>query len=154
MFAARPSLSVAWFAALAMLLVAGSAAAQRRYVAPSRETVFSTTEERAGDAPVHVIFVENRSTVPITVFSVSLTRCENVKERCAPRATKLRIRPGQRSPAARVEPANPQLGFMYSFGFGWHADSAGNAALGLLAANGSAARSCPATTSRRSPAAR
>jgi hypothetical protein len=106
-------------------------------VAPTRETITSSTEEGYGDDPVHRIYIENRSTVPVTVFSVSLTRCENVKQPCHPRRVKLRIRPGRRELAARVEPATADRGFTYYFGFGWSADSAGTAALATLAANGS-----------------
>lgn len=122
----------------AVLLAAGPAAAQKRYVAPTHETVFSATEELSADAPVHVIYVVNRSTVPITVFSVTLSRCENVKVRCATRPTKLRIPAGRRFPAARVEPANAERSFGYLFSFGWNADSSSTAALGVLAASGSA----------------
>lgn len=129
-------LAAALAPAVALALAAPAASAQNRYIAPTRETVVSTTEESSGDAPVHLIYVENRSTVPITVFSVSLTRCENVRGSCSPRPMRLRVRPGRRELAIRVEPANREQAFGYSFGFGWNADSAGLIALGALASNG------------------
>ena len=55
----------------------GCASAQRAYVAPTLETVVSSTEERQSDPPQHLIFVENHSTVPIIVFSV-VTRFNGV----------------------------------------------------------------------------
>ncbi len=59
--------------AFAWLLLGCSAATQRVYIAPTGQTITSDTEERQSDPPVHTIFVDNRSTVPVTVFSVSLT---------------------------------------------------------------------------------
>jgi hypothetical protein len=121
----------------AALLVAGCATSQRAYVAPTMETVVSSTEERQSDPPLHLIFVENHSTVPVVVFSVALNACQNIKPQCGPHAAKLRVRPGMREVAARVEPANKQQGFSYTFSFSWHADSSmGTAALAALASNG------------------
>lgn len=127
---------LAGLAGLAGLGLMPNGAAAQRYVAPTRETVFSTTQESQGDAPVHLIYVENRSTVPVTVFSVSLSRCENVRQQCYPRPVRIRVQPGRRELATRVEPANRALGFTYFFGFGWNADSAGVAALATLASGG------------------
>lgn len=123
--------------AAAVVLLAGcSSATQRAYVAPTAQTIVSTTEERQGDPPVHLIFVENHSTVPVTVFSVSLSGCENVKQQCAPRPVSIRLGPGARQIATRVEPANRDRAFGYRFGFGWHADSARIGALTALASAG------------------
>lgn len=120
----------------AFLLVSCSSATQRAFVAPSDETVYSETTEQHGDTPAQVIQILNRSTVPVVVFSVSLRNCENVKQQCAPKRTNLRIDPGGRVVAMRVQPDNPALGYRYYFSFGWRADSSGTAALGVLAAGG------------------
>lgn len=129
---ARPTLL---FAAVA--LTASSAAAQRPYVAPSDRTVVSSTEEQQMDPPMHLIYVENRSTVPITVFGVSLSGCENVKSwQCSPHRVRINVRPGQRQLVTRVGPDNSSLGFSYHFGFSWNADSGGIAAVAALAAAG------------------
>ena len=125
-------------ASFSLLLGVGCAGAARQaYVAPSRATVVSTTEESQGPPPAHVIYVENRSTVPIMVFGVSLSGCENVRQQCSPRPVKIRVSPGRREIAMRVEPANKDRGFEYHFGFSWNADSAGMNALNALASNGS-----------------
>lgn len=122
--------------AVALLLFGCAPAAQRPYVAPTRETIVTTTEEREGTPSAHLIFVQNRSTVAVRVFSVTLTNCENVKQSCAPHPMNLRVGPGERQLAVRVEPSDPEKGFGYNFGFSWHADSAGVNALNALAANG------------------
>jgi carboxypeptidase family protein len=123
-------------AAASVLLAACSTATQRVYVAPTAENIVSTTEVRQGDPPVHLVFVENHSTVPVTVFSVSLSGCENVKQQCSPRPASIRLAPGARQIAIRVEPENRDRAFGYRFGFGWRADSASTGALSALAAAG------------------
>jgi len=128
----------AFDAAVAMLFaIACAPATQHAYVAPSHLTIISTTEESQGPPAAHLIFVENRSTVPVTVFSVSLTGCENVKQQCSPHPVNIRVPAGRRELAMRVEPANKEQGFGYHFGFSWHADSTSVTALNALAANGS-----------------
>jgi hypothetical protein len=121
-----------------LLAIACAPATQHAYIAPSHETVVSTTEETEGPPSKHVIYIENRSTVPVTVFSITLSGCENVKQQCSPHPVKIRVRPGGRELAIRVEPVNESQGFGYHFGFSWHADSATTNALNALASNGSA----------------
>ncbi|MDQ6926381.1 MAG: carboxypeptidase-like regulatory domain-containing protein [Candidatus Eremiobacteraeota bacterium] len=121
----------------ALALTATPAAAQRQtYVAATNETVVSTTEERDMDPPAHLIFVDNRSTVPVVVFSVRLSGCENVKQQCYMRPVRIQIRPGRRELVTRVEPASSTQGFTYQFSFSWHADSSSIAAVAALAAGG------------------
>jgi hypothetical protein len=124
-------------AALAALLTGCAAATQHSYVAATFETIVSTTEERTGNPPVHLLLVENRSTVPVVVFSASLTNCENVRDSCTPHPMNVRVAPGQREIILRATPASPQRGFGYRFHFSWRADSSDARALSALAANGS-----------------
>ena len=112
--------------------------AQRAYVAPTDATVRSDTEVRS-EYGEHLIFVANRSTVPVTVFSVSLTRCENVKERCDPRRVNIKLPPGARRLAMRVTPESRERSFSYSFRFGWRAESSSGEALAALAEAGDGA---------------
>ena len=49
-------------------LLASSAACTRREIAPSYDTIVTSTDERAGNPPTHVLYVENHSTAPVTVF--------------------------------------------------------------------------------------
>lgn len=120
---------------LVVSLGACSAATQRAYVAPTPQTIFTSTEERSGDVPSHAIYIENHSTVPITVFGLSLHSCENIQQQCEAHQVKIHVGPGQRVLAMRVDAQNVQRPFTYRFGFSWHADSA-NAALVALASNG------------------
>lgn len=122
----------------AALIACGQRASAQRYIAPSRENIVSTTEERSDNPPVHLIFVENHSTIPVTVFNVSLSGCTNVKDPCWPKQVNIHIVPGQRQIVMRVSPRNPDGGFSYRFGFSWHADSSAMRALEALAeGNGS-----------------
>jgi hypothetical protein len=125
------------FLALAGVLVACAPATQRAYVAPSRESVIWTPEQREAKPPAVLIYIENHSTVPVIVFAMTLTSCENIKNQCGVRNTNLRVDAGGRTMAVRVEPQNDQRAWNYSFGFSWHADSSyGKAALNALAEGG------------------
>lgn len=122
---------------VAALLAGCATATQRAFVAPTLETIVSSTEERAGDPPMHLLQVENRSTVPVVVFSASLTNCENVKDSCAPHPMNVRLGPGAKQTILRATPASPERGFSYRFHFSWRADSSDAKALAALAASGS-----------------
>ena len=129
--AVRPAVALA-----AIFLFGCAPAAQRAYVAPSYQTIVSTTEEHEADPPTHIIYVENHSTVPVRIFAITLTNCENVKVTCGVRQTNLRLDPDRREVAVRIEPKNRGQGFHYSFGFSWHVDSANAMALAALAQAG------------------
>ena len=119
-------------------LVAGCATAtQRAFVAPTFDTIVSTTEERTGDPPVHLLLVENHSTVPVIVFSASLTNCENVRDSCTPHSMNVRLRPGDKQTILRATPISTERGFSYRFHYSWRADSSDARALAALAAGGS-----------------
>jgi hypothetical protein len=134
----RPSAPASTLAlAIAVLAVACAPAAQRAYVAPSYETVISTTEQHEADPPSHLIYVENRSTVDVRVFAIQLTGCENVNVQCGVRQMNLRVPAEAREMALRIGPKNPTQRWNYSFGFSWHADTSyGTAALTALASAG------------------
>ena len=125
-------------ASLAVVIVAGcaSAAPEHTYIAPTPQTVVPTTEE-IGSVPGQIISIANQSTVPITVYSVTLRDCENVKPQCTtPRRLNIRIAPQSHETILRVEPANPKSGFRFHYSYGWRADSSSTAALSALASAG------------------
>lgn len=134
-FASRPTLAL--ISILGSGIAVPSLAAQS-YVAPTNETITTRVEEGFGSTPSQVIWVQNGSTVGIDVYSVTLRQCENVKQECAPRPLRLHLAPGRSEVLERVEPRDPERGFSYRYGFGWRADSAGLAALRVLAGGGSA----------------
>ncbi len=129
---------------LALLALTSRALAQKDYVAPSRETVFSTTEVRGTHRPEHAIYVENRSTVPITVVGVALYECENVRPSCTPTKMNTRVRPGGRALVLRVGPGSLNMGFRYRFGFSWRPDSTAADAIASMLQRDSAGKGAPA----------
>ena len=151
MHSVRPELHLALVLGLA---ACSAATTQRAFVAPSSETIISDTEVRQDNPPTHLIYVQNRSTVPVRVFSVSLSSCENIKQPCGPKRANLRLRPGDRLLAIRVEPDNVYRGFSYHFGFNWQADSSGAAALSALAAGGDDASAQRLAATRRADSIR
>jgi hypothetical protein len=111
-----------FFSALAALVIAGCAttSGKRPYVAPTDQTVTGILEQGHGTSPLHVIYVENLSTVPITVTSVTLRVCENIKQPCnAPFRKNVRVLPSHRSVVQRVEPRNPNQSFGFGYSFAW-----------------------------------
>jgi len=125
-------------AACAATLAAGcaSAAIQHAYVAPTQETVYTAVEETPMSSG-QIVYVENRSSVPVTVYSVTLRECENIKGGCnGPRSLNLHVQPATRATLVRVEPANAQNAFKFRYTFGWRADSSTTAMLGALATAG------------------
>ena len=142
---------------LVLLLIVGGCAAKppRAYIAATNETVRATTEESHGQAPAHNIYIENSSTVPVTVFSVTLRGCTNVKGTCdSPVSTNVRIPAGRRALVRRIEPRDPKQGFGYRYSYGWRADSGQSAALAVMANEGSVAAAEQLAAIERARAAR
>src|SRR5437868_12472957 len=87
-----------------LAVVAGAQPRSARSVAPTDETILTTVEEGYSTAPYQVIWIQNTSTVPIQVYSVTLHACENVKQRCETVPLHIKLRPGARGVLRRVEP--------------------------------------------------
>lgn len=104
---------------LALVVSACASKGQLVYVAPSNNTISSTTEEGHGSTPSQNIYVINASTEPIVVFGVALRDCENVKQQCDPQQTNILIPGGARRVVIRVEPRNLQSGYSYRFSYSW-----------------------------------
>ena len=120
------------------LLLAGSAplAAQDRFIAPSSSTVNAFTEEGVGENPAHVLYVQNSSTVPIVVFGVTLSECENIKQSCGARRVKIRVAPNRRVNVGRVEARDRERGFSYRWNFSYGGDSTDAQAMAVLREHG------------------
>lgn len=112
-----------------------SSGGQQVYVAPTAETVYSGYEEMQTQ-PGQVMYVENRSSVTIHVYSVTLRGCENIKQRCEVRPVNIRVGPNGHEVILRIEPEDPQKAFNFSASYAWTADSAPKAALGALSTAG------------------
>jgi len=120
------------------LLLAGSAplAAQDRFIAPSSSSVNAFTEEGIGDNPAHVLYVQNSSTVPIVVFGITLSECENIKQSCGSRRVKIKVAPNRRVNVGRVEPRDRERGFSYRWNFSYGGDSTDAQAMAVLREHG------------------
>jgi hypothetical protein len=106
--------------------------AQDRFVAPNDRSVIASSEQSNSDDPIHMLYVSNNSTVPIVVFGVSLTSCENVKQPCGARRTNIKISAGRRVNVGRVQARDTERGFGYRWTFSYHADSSDAKAMALL----------------------
>ncbi|MGH7695806.1 MAG: hypothetical protein ACRENH_12535 [Gemmatimonadaceae bacterium] len=91
------------------------------FVAPTENTVQLVSEDTQM-SPGKLIYVVNESSVPITVTSIRLTECENIKTRCDFHKLELRIDPRSRRQVLKIEAANPERGFGYRSNFGWRAE--------------------------------
>jgi hypothetical protein len=121
----------------ALVLCAGqSLAAQEIFVAPTARTVVPLTEQGMGEDLAQTMVVTNYSTVPIIVFGVVLTGCENVKQPCGSRRTKIKVHPKQRVILGRVQPRDTERGFSYRWAFSYHPDSADEKAIAALREHG------------------
>jgi hypothetical protein len=125
-------------------LVLGSAPASAqsqpaKYVAPSNETVTTTTLllQKFGGSPFKEIRVQNASSVPIVVYSLTLLNCVNIRQDCdEPAAVSVRVAPGTHELLYRVEPCDAQVNFSFRYTMEWRADTAGvTAPSGIGAAN-------------------
>ena len=110
--------------------------AQDRFVAPTERSIIASSEQSNSDDPVHMLYVSNNSTVPIVVFGVSLSACENVKQSCGPRRTNIRISAGRRVNVGRVQARDTERGFGYRWSFSYHADSSDAKAMAMLKEHG------------------
>ena len=104
---------------LAFVIAGCAPQSQRVYVAPTNNSIFTTTEQGLGSTPSQNIYVVNASTEPIVVFGVALRECENIKQRCEPKQTNVKIGAGDRRIVLRVEPANLENAYSYRFSFSW-----------------------------------
>jgi hypothetical protein len=104
-------------------LLASAGACTRQQIAPSFDTIVKSTEARPGTPPVHLLYVENRSTSPVTVYSAGVDQCENIADPCTPHPMDLRINPGEKRVVLRVTPADPSRDFSYRFAHSWRAGS-------------------------------
>ena len=106
--------------------------AQDKFIAPNEYTVIPLTEQSNSDDPVHVLYVSNNSTVPIVLFGITLSSCENVRQSCGSRRTKIRIDAGRRANVGRVEARDKERAFSYRWAISYHADSSDAKVVAML----------------------
>lgn len=122
---------------LAVLLAFSvSASAQQVFVAPTPRTIVGSSEQSSGVDAAHILYVTNESTVPIIVFGVLLSSCENVRQFCMGQRTHIAIAAGERRNVGRVDRKNDRLGWTYRWTFSYHADSSNVMAMAALREHG------------------
>ena len=139
----RLLLALAMLLAVTMVATAPSIASAQgqpaHSVAPSDETVTATTMllEKFGGSPYKEIRVQNASTVPIVVTSVTLLSCVNIRQDCnEPAALNVHVAPATHETIYRVEPCDGEVNFSFQYTMQWHADAAaGTGETGAAAAN-------------------
>ena len=143
------ALAIATGCAPASVPVAGAPSSER-YVAPSQITVRASTEQAHAPRIGHTVYVENTSTVPIIVTSVTLRNCENIRGVCdAPTPINVRVKPGQREVIKRIDPRNEGMGFNYRLAWAWRAESEGAAIAAVLGDAGVGSSAPPETVGQR-----
>jgi hypothetical protein len=117
---------------------ASSGGTATTYVAPTRETVTAHLEAASGPEDASLIVVDNRSTVPINVTSVTLHGCENIRQLCdQPYTMKERVEGESKREVMRVAKKVVSQGYSLSYSFSWRADSStSRAALSALSQSG------------------
>ena len=115
---------------------APQAGAQKKFVAPTDQTVFLEYQEGYGSTPVQIAYIHNLSSVQIVIYSLTLRDCENVKGSCSPQKVNIKLPPGTRRAVRRIEPRNTDASFRFSMSYGWRADSSDAEALRFLAMEG------------------
>jgi hypothetical protein len=120
----------------ALLAFSASASAQQVFVAPTRQTIVGTSEQSSGVDAAHILYVSNESTVPIIVFGVLLTNCENVRQFCMGQRLHIAIPAGGRRTVGRVDRKNDRLSWTYRWTFSYHADSTDLMAVAALREHG------------------
>lgn len=116
--------------------VAGPASAQDIFVAPTRNTIVASSEQSYSSSPAHVLYVSNRSTVPIVVFGLTLSDCENIRQACTGQRINIPVPPGDRRQVGRVDARDAEKAYNYRWGFSYIADSSDAKVMAVLRAHG------------------
>lgn len=109
-------------AILTIVLLAGGCAAKREtvFIAATDATV-SARLEVTGDGMAQRVVVTNLSTVPITVTSVRLHSCENIKNRCDVVRLRVQVEPNQKRNVLVVRPEAQNKAYKFEYSWSWEA---------------------------------
>jgi hypothetical protein len=109
---------------------ASSGSSATSYIAPTLQTVTVHLDAATGSEDADLIVVDNRSTVPINVTSVTLHGCTNIRQLCdQPYKMKERVDGGSQRTIMRVSRSDPYAGSQFSYNFSWQADSGNSIAV-------------------------
>lgn len=112
------------------------AAAQDTFIAPTRSSIIATSEQSYSSEPGHMLYVINRSTVPVVVFGISFSDCENIRQSCSGQRLNILIEPGDRRQVGRVTARDAHKEYRYHWGYSFRADSSNARAIAMLREHG------------------
>jgi len=111
--------ALAPLAALALPLAACRTAASA-VVVPTDKNIVDYLERGETARNMHVLWVTNRSSLPIVVIGVTLRDCDNVAQPCGdPIPLQVPLAPGERKQVLRIRPAQESNAFHYDYSFAW-----------------------------------
>jgi len=123
--------------------VSSPAFAQDAFIAPTRNSIITSSEQSYGSTPGHILYISNHSTVPIVVFGLTLSDCVNLRQSCSPQRLDILVPPGDRRQVGRVDAREATKAYGYRWGFSFRADSSDAQAMALLRAHGLAPEGTP-----------
>ena len=119
-----------------LLLLARPLAAQSSFIAPDAATITGMAEAASTKAQTHLLFVANRSTVPIVVYALELSGCANVVQPCERTATAVTIAPGARGQIGRINATVATKRPVYQWTFAYRPDTTDATVVALLREHG------------------
>ena len=68
--------------------------------------------------------MQNASTTPVRVYTVTLSGCVNIREECDQAdSVNVHVAPGDRKPLHRVDPCDDELKFSFRYTMEWRSDT-------------------------------
>jgi hypothetical protein len=111
------------FGWLGMTLLCGACAAggpaQSGPARQGQEVVTAWLSDQAGSTPGKIVYMRNNTDAPVTVTSLTLYECENVRNACTMQQLDVRLQPGEVKEVQRVEARRREQAFRFRYRFGW-----------------------------------
>lgn len=95
---------------------------EKAYIAPTEHSVTAYLEASYDGRGQHIV-VRNASTESITVTSINLTSCENIKNRCEVQRMRVTVHPGATQRIVTVQTDNPARGSNFRWSWTWQTTS-------------------------------
>lgn len=83
------------------------------------EPVTAWLTDQSGSTPGKIIYMRNNTDAPLTITSVTLFECENVRTPCFTHQMAVRLEPGQTKEIQRVKAQRSEQRFSFRYRFGW-----------------------------------
>lgn len=83
------------------------------------EPVTAWLTDQSGSTPGKIIYMRNNTDAPLTITSVTLYECENIRNPCFTQQYSVRLEPGEVKEIQRVEAQRSNQPFRFRYRFGW-----------------------------------